>query len=128
MKDPFITVTCAIIRRNGAVLIARRKKGAMAGKWEFPGGKVEQGETPEESLAREMKEEFNVSVRVGSFLAESLHSYKNFSIRLLAYETELLSSDLYLSDHDEVRWVLPGDLLSHDLAAADIAIARTFPS
>lgn len=128
MKDPYVTVTCAVIQRNGAVLIARRKNGAQAGKWEFPGGKVEEGETPEESLAREMKEECSVSVRVGTFLAESLHHYENFSIRLLAYEAELLSGDLHLSDHDEVRWVPQCSLLSHDLAAADIAIARVLSS
>ncbi|MHC9541485.1 MAG: (deoxy)nucleoside triphosphate pyrophosphohydrolase [Vulcanimicrobiota bacterium] len=128
MKDPYVTVTCAVIRCNGAVLIAKRKNGAQAGKWEFPGGKVEEGETPEESLAREMKEECSVSVRVGAFLAESLHRYENFSIRLLAYEAELLSGDLHLSDHDEVRWVSQCSLLSHDLAAADIAIARVLAS
>ncbi len=128
MEDSYVTVTCAIIRHNDTVLIARRKKGAEAGRWEFPGGKVEEGETPEESLVREMKEECNVSVHVGSFLAESLHQYEAFSVRLLAYETELLSIDFCLCDHDEVRWVPPAELLSYDLAAADIPIARLLSS
>jgi len=124
MEDRCITVTCAIIRRGDAVLIARRKNGALAGKWEFPGGKVEEGETPEESLAREMKEECSVSVRVGRLLAECLHHYEALSVHLLAYEAELLSCDMMLSDHDEVRWVRRDEILSQDLAAADIVIAK----
>ena len=72
----FIDVTAAIIRKNGKVLIARRARGQhLEGLWEFPGGKIENGETPEACLKRELFEEFGIDVRIGRFIAESCFSY-----------------------------------------------------
>lgn len=118
-------VTAAVIEREGRYLIARRAPGqSHAGRWEFPGGKIEPGETAEECLERELAEEFGVRVRAGRFLVASRHTYPGGAIELLAYETVLLSGDFLLRVHDRIEWVPPGELLEYDLLPADIPIAR----
>ncbi len=118
-----ITVIAAIMEREGTILIARRKRGdRQAGKWEFPGGKLEEGETPEVCLRRELQEEFSIDVVVGGFVGHSSHRYSHREIELLAYRVTHLSGDFQLHDHEEIRWVLPADLPSYDFSAADIPI------
>ena len=76
-----ISVTFAIIEKAGKILIARRASDQkLAGKWEFPGGKVEDGESPEECLKRELEEEFGVQVEVGEFIYSNKHHYDHISI------------------------------------------------
>ena len=118
------TVTAAVMEKDGRILIARRKRGdRMADKWEFPGGKLEKGETPEACLRREMREEFGIDVVVGPFFGRSLHSYPHGEIDLMAYRVTHLSGDFHLHDHEEILWVSPADLNSYDFSAADIPIA-----
>ncbi len=119
-----ICVTAAIITDNdNRILIARRKPGkSLAGYWEFPGGKIEDGETPEESLARELKEEMNLVVRVGSFVGENVHHYEGFSIRLMAYQTEIVTGEMQLTDHDQVVWVTMDEMKEYRLAPADVPL------
>jgi 8-oxo-dGTP diphosphatase len=82
-----VRVTAAIVRQAGKILLARRPAGAhLAGCWEFPGGKIEEGETPEQCLARELQEEFAVQADVGQFVASSHFQYDSMKIELLAYE------------------------------------------
>ncbi len=101
-----LTVTAAILIRNDRIFIGQRKAGKqMADLWEFPGGKLEHGETPQECLAREMKEEFGVEVAVGEFFGESVYEYEHGAIRLLAYVVDWKSGDLTPSDHQDCRWV-----------------------
>ncbi len=120
-----ITVTAAIIEREGTILIARRRRGdRQAGKWEFPGGKIEEGETPEVCLRRELQEEFGIDVVVGGFVGRSSHRYPHGEVDLLAYRVTHLSGDFQLHDHEEIRWVEPADLPSHDFSAADIPIVK----
>ena len=120
-----IRVTAAIIRRPGQILLARRQTGDhLAGHWEFPGGKIEDGETPEECLARELEEEFGVGAKIGRFVASSRYAYDEREIELLAYEAQLAPGAWNLNSHDEVRWVPTDGLLSQDLAPADIPIAE----
>jgi 8-oxo-dGTP diphosphatase len=103
---PIISVTAAILARDGKVLIAQRKSSDhLAGKWEFPGGKIEEGESPEECLRRELHEEFGVDTSIGEFLAESVYHYDHISIRLLAYRTFLEHGKLEPKDHDAYAWV-----------------------
>jgi 8-oxo-dGTP diphosphatase len=123
--DIRITVTAAIIEREGTILIARRKRGdRQDDKWEFPGGKLEEGETPEVCLRRELREEFGIDVIVGGFVGRSSHRYPYGEIDLLAYRVIHLSGDFQLHDHEEIRWVEPADLPSHDFSAADIPIVK----
>jgi 8-oxo-dGTP diphosphatase len=120
-----ITVTAAVLEKDGRVLIARRKRGGrLADKWEFPGGKLEDGETPKECLRRELREELNIDVAVGGFVGRSCHRYPHGEIELLAYRVVHLSGEFQLHDHKEIRWVLPADLPSHDFSAADIPIVK----
>ncbi len=113
-------VTAGILEENGRVLIARRRPGKhMAGKWEFPGGKIEPGESPEESLARELAEELDVRARVGSFLCRAFFDGEGVSLELLVYRVDGFDGEPVLREHEEIRWVLPGELRSYDLADSD---------
>jgi 8-oxo-dGTP diphosphatase len=115
------TVTAAILGRDGKILIARRPASSkLANKWEFPGGKVEDGETPEACLARELKEELDIEVGVGPFLGESIYHYEYGSIKLLAYETHWIAGEMVLRDHDEIRWVSFDELDCFEFAPADL--------
>ena len=120
-----IDVAAAVIKKDGRVLLARRALGEhLEYKWEFPGGKIEPGETPEECLQRELKEEFSIIALANTFIGESIFHYPDKSIRLLAYEVRWLGGDFVLNVHDKIDWVMQEALLEKDLAAADIPIAR----
>ena len=96
----------AIIQNKGKYLIAKRKAGGVVGgKWEFPGGKMERYETPQESLKRELKEELNINTMVGGFFDEHTHHYKNGIFRIFAYMATCLNYEFNLREHDEIRWV-----------------------
>ena len=120
-----LNVTAAIIQKECQILAARRKPGShMAGYWEFPGGKIEDGETPEECLHRELKEELNISSKIGPFFGESCYDYGTKEIRLLCYYAEYISGTFILNDHDEIRWLQAHQLLSLKWAPADIPIVE----
>jgi 8-oxo-dGTP diphosphatase len=115
------TVTAAILAKEGKILIARRPASSrLANKWEFPGGKVEAGETPEACLARELKEELDIEVSIGAFLGESVYHYAHGSIRLLAYQTYWDTGGIDPKDHDEIRWVSLAELDCYEFAPADV--------
>jgi len=117
-------VTAAVIEKDGKILLAQRRKGdALAGKWEFPGGKIEPGETPEACLKRELLEEFGVETKIGEFVCSSKFEYKHLPIELLVYRAEHLSGEFKLNEHDNMAWVAPGDLAKYDLSSADIPVA-----
>ena len=119
-------VTAGIIEREGLVLIARRKPGRhMAGKWEFPGGKIEKGESPEESLARELQEELDVRARIGELLCCASWEGDGVSLELMVYRVEGFEGTPALREHEEMRWVAPRDLHSYDLADSDRQVAET---
>jgi 8-oxo-dGTP diphosphatase len=119
------TVTAAVIYQGSRVLITRRGPDEnLAGMWEFPGGKVETGETLEDCLARELREELGLVVSVGAILAESIYHYEHGSIRLVAMLTVVRDGMITLSVHDRAEWVHPRDLDSFPLAPADISIAE----
>lgn len=119
-------VTAAIIQRKDHVLLARRSPGEkLAGFWEFPGGKVENGETAEACLARELHEELRISVRIGEKCLESLHQYDHGSFRIVAYFVEWLAGDPRPSVHDRLEWVRLDDIEGYQLLPADIPIAAS---
>ena len=120
-----IQVTAAIIVNTDRVFIARRKPGIKhAGRWEFPGGKIETGETPEQCLARELKEEFNIIVKAVDFFIDTVYQYNRGPVHILAYYTQWLAGKMILRDHDHFKWVKPEALLGEDLLPADVPIAR----
>lgn len=116
-----IEVTAAILNKNGRLLIAQRKPaGKLPNKWEFPGGKVEAGETPEECLKREMEEEFGIDVTVGEYLGESVFHYEHGSIKLLAFKTIWNTGAIVAKAHKAIEWVPISDLSRYDFAPADV--------
>ena len=120
-----IDVTAAIIENNGKFLIARRKKGKhLEYKWEFPGGKIEPGETPEECLTRELKEEFGIIAEIADFITESIFNYGDRKVRLLGYRAKYVSGEFKLNAHDEVRWVSRNEFNEFDFAEADLPLVE----
>jgi 8-oxo-dGTP diphosphatase len=121
-----VRVTAGILEENGLVLIARRKPGRhMGGKWEFPGGKIEPGETPEQSLARELQEELDVSARIGELLCRASYEGEGVSLELLVYRVEGFEGSPALREHEEIRWVAPRELRHYDLADSDRRVVET---
>jgi 8-oxo-dGTP diphosphatase len=118
-------VTAAIIQEQGRFFVARRGPGEkLAGLWEFPGGKVEPGETLQECLKREIAEELGVEAIVGDVVTESHYKYEHGEILLVALQTELKGNDIKLSVHDQEDWLFPEQILALELAPADIPIAK----
>lgn len=117
-----IEVAAAIIENDqGQILIARRKKGkSQAGLWEFPGGKLEQMETAEECLRRELKEEMNMTIQPYAFFGVNDHWYGDVHICLLAYRARWVSGEIELTDHDTYRWVYAEELVEYEFAPADV--------
>jgi 8-oxo-dGTP diphosphatase len=123
------TVTAALVIKDGLFLIAKRRAGDhLANHWEFPGGKIEEGETPEECLQREMQEEFQIDVEVGTFFAESIYEYERGTIQLLAYWVTWNGDSLYPTVHDEIAWVDKETILNYKFAPADIPIVEKLRS
>lgn len=116
-----IDVTAAILIENGRVLIARRRPGAaQAGLWEFPGGKVRPGESPEHCLERELQEELGIRIAVEGFFGESVHAYEDRTIRLLGYRVRKEGGEMALNDHAALAWVALADLGRYRFCPADL--------
>ena len=115
-----VIVAAAVIIRDGRVLLTRRGEGQhLAGMWEFPGGKLEAGESPEEALLRECQEECGIEVEVAEILEVTHHWYPEKEVLLLFYRCELRAGEvrhLQVADH---AWVAPRDLDDYPLPPAD---------
>ena len=115
-----VIVAAAVIIRDGRVLLTRRGEGQhLAGMWEFPGGKLEAGESPEEALVRECQEECGIEVEVAEILEVTHHRYPEKEVLLLFYRCELRAGEvrhLQVADH---AWVAPRDLDDYPLPPAD---------
>lgn len=122
-----ITVTAGIIEKGDLVLIARRKAGKhLEGYWEFPGGKIEGDEAPEDCLKRELKEEFSIDTIIHEFVGESIYEYSNKTIRLLAFRTEAISDEFDLIDHDKIVWVSLNEIKNYQIAPADLPLIEQY--
>lgn len=118
-------VTAAIIKRENRVLIAERAPGEnLSGQWEFPGGKIEPGETPQECLKREIREELEVDIDVLDFFGESIYEYHSGSIKLIAFWCKWISGDFRLNVHSRIEWVTRQQLDLYDFAPADLPLVE----
>jgi 8-oxo-dGTP diphosphatase len=124
-RKEFIQVTAAIILENHRVLITQRhSQNDMVGKWEFPGGKIEDGETPEACLQRELQEELDLVADVQDLYLVTQHVYPHIKIELLAFRTHIRSGDITLRAHQDYRWVPIQDLPAFDFSDADKPIVH----
>lgn len=120
-----VEVVAAVIENNGEFFCAQRnsnKLDYLAFKYEFPGGKVEEGETKEEALLREIKEELNYAITINEFLVTVDHQYPDFRLIMHAYACTAVDHDYILNEHVEGLWLKKDQLASLDWAAADIPI------
>jgi mutator protein MutT len=118
-----LLVTAGIMTNQGKALIAQRKEGAARGLlWEFPGGKLREGEEPKEALQRELREELGIEVKVGTILEVVFHVYPEYPILLLAYRCRIEKGRPQPLGCREVRWVPIGELAKLPMAQADVPI------
>lgn len=124
-----IDVACAVIQRDGLILAAQRSAlMSLPNKWEFPGGKIDPGESPEECLQRELMEELGVQARVGQGLPLSIHQYPTFAITLHPFLCMIESGEIVLHEHAAVIWLPPKELHSLDWAEADLPVIVSYLS
>ncbi|ELV8552502.1 (deoxy)nucleoside triphosphate pyrophosphohydrolase [Vibrio fluvialis] len=129
-EKPLLKVTCGIIFNDeGKVFICRRKpEKSQGGYWEFPGGKVEEGESLEECLRRELLEELDMDVQVIEHFKTVQHDYGTIHVELIAFTCQFLRSSYKLEDHDLTEWVDVFKICDKDLAPADLPIGKCLAS
>lgn len=120
-----IHVVAAIIKKDNQILIAKRLKGQHKDLWEFPGGKVEQNESPEHALIREIKEELNADITIKSYLTTINYTYPDFHLMMDVYICRLISETLTLHDHSQIQWIQP-DTQNINWVPADIQVIETY--
>jgi 8-oxo-dGTP diphosphatase len=119
-RGHWIPVVTALISREGKLLVGRRPEGqSLPGLWEFPGGKIELGETPEEALHRELKEELGIDAEIGELALATTHNYGQTGIVLLFFHVHFWKGELRSVHHTEVKWASPADLNNWPLPEAN---------
>ncbi len=119
-----IRVVAALIVQDGRIFTTQRGYGAMKDGWEFPGGKIEPGETPEEALAREIREELDAQVAVGNLFETVEYDYPQFHLSMACYFCTIESGKLVLKEHEAAKWLAPEELESVDWLPADRELVR----
>ena len=119
---PTIQVVAAIIIRNGEVFATQRGYGEWKGWWEFPGGKIEPGECPQEALKREIKEELDADLAVGDLLDTVEWDYPTFHLTMHCYVCTLESESLNLNEHSDAAWLTKDTLESVKWLPADLVL------
>lgn len=122
-----IRVVAAVIKetneeREATVLAMQRGYGDFKGKWEFPGGKIEKGETAKQALTREILEELEIEVEVGEFIKTIEYDYPTFHLSMDCFFAEIVSGDFVLKEHEAARWLTKEELDSVDWLPADIEL------
>jgi len=122
-----IHVTCAIIESNGTVLSTQRSETmSLPLKWEFPGGKIDAGEEPEDCLRRELLEELDIAVDISRSLSLSTHQYSTFTITLYPFVCRIISGEIKLHEHKAFKWLTPDKLHELDWAEADVPVLNEY--
>lgn len=122
MKE--IEVVAAIIHEDGKIFATQRGYGEFAGGWEFPGGKLEKGESPEHALVREIQEELNTTIEVGELIETVEYDYPTFHLKMYCYLCQRVSGQLDLLEHSAAKWLTKETLTSIDWLPADIAVVE----
>ncbi len=120
-----IEVTAAIVMDQGQVLIAQKESThKLAGLWEFPGGKMEPGETPEECLVRELDEELGITIEITDFFAEYTFALETAVLHLKGYKARVTGGALTLHEHDDARWVAVSELSQYAFVPSDMGFVE----
>ena len=119
-----VRVVAAIIIENGKVFATQRGYGVFKDGWEFPGGKIEPGETPEEAIVREIKEELDTEVEVIELLDTVEYDYPNFHLSMGCFICKIKSGDLVLKEHEAAKWLTKDTLGSVEWLPADMGLVR----
>ena len=118
--DVVSVVAAVIIRDDGRILVTQRLADAhLGGKWEFPGGKIEEGETPQEALVREMMEELNVRIKVQELVEIVNYDYPDFHLTMHCFLCKIISGDMILKEHTSARWLTKDHINEVDWLPAD---------
>ena len=124
MRDRKLVVAGMIIRHGQVLISQRRADQALPLQWEFPGGKVEPGEAPVAALARELREELGVGVRVGRVWDVLFHAYPSFDLVMLVYACELVEGEPRAVEVADIAWAAPGELSRWDILPADLPLVQ----
>ena len=120
MSKKIINVVAASIEKDGKIFCAQRPEGkSLGGYWEFPGGKLEEGESPEEALIREIHEELNSQIEIISFVNEASYDYDFGTVVMKTFHAKLVSGNLDLLEHQDSAWLEPSRLKTLDWAPVD---------
>ena len=117
-----IEVVAAIIHQEGRILATQRRYGEYKGWWEFPGGKMEPGETEEQAIVREIREELNVGIRVERKVGTVEYDYPQFHLRMHCFWCSIAEGVLELKEHQSARWLKPTEWESVDWLPADVEV------
>ena len=127
MAENPLLVTAALLRHNHKILIAQRNNsGRFANKWEFPGGKIDPGETPQQALCRELKEDLGLETSIGALFSDTLYTHDQGVIRQFTYWVDFITSpiNVALSEHQAIAWVSPLEIVNYEFAGADVAVVE----
>ena len=120
-----VHVTAALIRRDDRFMICQRPAHKARGLlWEFVGGKVEQGETPQQALARECREELGVEVQAEDVYADLVHRYPDMTIRLTLFNARIIAGEPQRLEHNDIRWIKTDEIDEFDFCPADEEILK----
>ena len=119
-----IEVVAAIIRKEDKIFATQRGYGEWKDWWEFPGGKMEAGETPEEALKREIREELSTEISVDEFLCTVEYAYPKFHLTMHCYLCSLMTDSLHLNEHEAAKWLTKDELNSVKGRPADLSVVQ----
>ncbi len=117
-----IQVVAAIIKKDEKIFATQRGTGEFQGGWEFPGGKIEPGETPQRALIREIMEELDVKIKVNELFEIVEYDYPNFHLTMHCFWCEVISGDLILKEHQDAKWLTKKELDSVEWLPADLGL------